>query len=178
MEYNFGNSHSSKLSSYRRTQNSSSFSLDSLVLTMSCCPSPTLSQPKWITNSTFWIRFYGWSMTPRCLWHPCSDLVVPTRSRRWDWLMVCFCCHIVLEGLKRDNAPSCSQRPTWSSSPWILDEVTLGELLTPIIAHVWSIPDLTNYSSYLFLRFWQPIFVLVIFFNGMLHSSSPFLKKS
>jgi hypothetical protein len=46
LESNFRNSRSSELSSYRRTQNFSSFSPDSLVLTMSCCPSSTLSQLK------------------------------------------------------------------------------------------------------------------------------------
>jgi hypothetical protein len=156
LESNFRNSRSSELSSYRRTQNSSSFSPDSLVLTMSCCPSPTLSQPKWTASSTSWIRFYGRSVTPGCLRHPRGDLVVPTGWRRWGRSMACFSCHIVLEGLKRDNAPSCSQGPTWSSSPGILDEVTLGEPPTPTIAHVRSIPDLTNYPSYLLYAFDSP----------------------
>jgi len=156
LESNFKNSCSSKLSSYRRTQNSSSFLPDSLVLIMNCCPSSTLSQSKWTTSSTFWIKFYGQFVTLRCLQHPQDDLIIPTGWRRWVRSMACFFCHIVFKGLKRNNAPSCSQGPIWSSSPWIIDEVTLGKSPTATTAHVRSIPNLTNYPSYLLYAFDSP----------------------
>jgi hypothetical protein len=116
LESSFKNFCSLELSSYRRTQNSFSFSPDS-VLTMSRCPSSTLSQPKWTTSSTSWIRFYGRFVTLGCLRHLRGDIIVPTGWRRWVRSMACFSCHIVFEGFKRDNAPSYPQGPTWSSSP-------------------------------------------------------------
>jgi hypothetical protein len=43
---------------------------------------------------------------PGCLGHPWGDFVIPTGWRRWARSMACFSCHIVLEGLKRDNVPN------------------------------------------------------------------------
>lgn len=167
MESDSRNSCSSGLSSCKRTKNSKLFLFfarlfslnNSLVLTMSCCPSPTLpaNRSGQLMRSTSRIRFYGRSVTPGCLRHPWGDLVVPTGWRRWGRSMAFRSfCHIVLEGLKRDSASSCSQGPTRSSSPGILDEVTLGEPPTPTIAHVRSILDLTNYPSYLLYAFDSP----------------------
>ncbi|KAL5994845.1 hypothetical protein ACLOJK_024902 [Asimina triloba] len=58
-------------------------------------------------------------------------------------------CHISLKGLKGDSASNCSQGPTRSSFPRILDKGALGESPTSTIVHVQSILDLTNCPSYL-----------------------------
>ena len=106
-------------------------------------------------------RVYGRSVTPGRRGRPWGDLVVPTGWRQWGRSMdFPSFCYISLKGLKGDSASSYSQGPTWSSSPGIPDEGSLGEPPTPTIVHVRSILDLTNCPSYLLYLFDSPSFCL------------------
>jgi len=66
--------------------------------------------------------------------------------------------------LKEGSALSYSQEPTWSSSPGIPDDGTLGEPPTPTIVHVRSILN-RNCSSYLLYVLDKSSFCLSNFFS-------------
>jgi len=179
----------SRGSSYRRTRNgelSPPFPpqlFRMLVLRMSDCPSPTLTaQPAsgQLMHSTYWTGFYGRSATPGYRRRPWGDLVVPTGWRRWGRSMdFPSFCRISLKGLKGDSASSCSQGPTWSSSPGINPRRgnprrAADSNYRPCTIHTRS-DQLTILPP---LRSWQPIFVSVESFSGMFRSFSPLLRKS
>ena len=156
-------------SNYRRTRNGGLYPTSALLfgLKNGCFQNESLSfsdhnYPTWERTTNV---FY---LLNRVLWSVC-DPFMPKESLGWSrrsygvemmglvhGFSFLFICRISLKRLEGDSASSCSQGPTWSSSPDISHEGTLGEPPTPTIVHVRSIKDLTNCPSYLLYVLYNP----------------------